>query len=261
MKRYLLLYLHLASFTIKRDLEYRVGLISGAVSNFAWSNLSLLVVLVLGHTVGQFGGWNVDQMLLLVGFWMIVNGLAHVFFYGGIKRLIDDIHTGRLDKVLTLPVSSLFITSLRRPFLSSSMGIIEGSIVVFFAASKLQVVFGFNVVLMTVLLLVAAAVYWSLWVIAATMSIHFPMSDNLVYAVPELVDLSRFPDTAYPPALQNLFSSFVPILLMTSFPAQALQGLLPGERFAYALVVGGLAVLIARTFWNWSLRRYTSASS
>lgn len=244
------------------DLEYRTTFWANLMANIAWTNLTLFTILVLNYRTGGFGRWTSDQMLLLTGMWVINNSFTFAVFYGGLKRLLEDIFTGKLDFILLKPVDSQFYSSTRRIVISNAFTLIEGLIITMMALSRMGVYPKASwVVAFFILILIANIVYYSLWFMVVTLGIHWTMVDNLFQTVPEVMEISKFPSSAYPKFLAYLFSSLIPIGLMTTFPAQALMGLISPMKLFYALTAGVGFLVVSRHFWFWSLKSYTSASS
>ncbi len=261
IKKHLKIFLYHAQNSIQRDLTYRLDFISNIVSSLGWTNYTLILILVLSSSAGGFGGWSKEEMLLLAASWMINNGLAYFLFYRNIKRLVKDIYQGGLDFILLKPIDSQFMVSLRRVILNSVFGALEGLIVIAYALVKLQYTPSLSDIASFFLLTGASlCIYYSLWFFAGTLTLHFGLADNLFYVVPELGVLSKFPVSAYPKPVGYVLSSILPILVMTTFPANAVLGRLPWQLFVYALALSALLIWTTRKFWHWSLRRYTSAN-
>ncbi|MEB3255732.1 MAG: ABC-2 family transporter protein, partial [Synechococcaceae cyanobacterium] len=71
----------------------------------------------------------------------------------------------------------------------------------------------------------------------------------------------RYPVSAYPPGLRTFFTLVVPITFLTTVPAESLLGRSSGSWLALSLAVALGSLLLARAFWRFALRFYTSASS
>jgi len=260
--RHLKVFFYLAKHSIQRDLAYRLDFLSNLLSSLGWVNFTLILILVLSNNVESFGGWNQDQMLLLAGVWMINNGLAFFFFYRNIKQVVKDVVKGDLDFALLKPLDSQFYVSFRRVILNGLLGVIEGVIVIAYVLGRMEIVPSMEqLVRFLVLNGVGLMIYYSLWFFVAALSIHFVMVDNLFHTVPEVIQISKFPQSAYPKTLALLFTSVIPIIIMTTFPARELLGTQSLGQFAYAIMVGVILVITTRKFWYWSLTRYSSASS
>ncbi len=260
--RHLKVFFRLAIRSIQRDMAYRLDFFSNLLSSLGWLNLTLAIVLIFNKTAGGFGGWNSDEMLLLTGSWMINNGLAYFFFYRNMKQLVKDIHNGDLDLIVTKPVDSQFFVSFRRVILNSIAGPIEGVIVIVIALSNLNITPNIWHILSFILLVITSLIiYYSLWFFAASLTIHFTLADNLFYAVPEAIDTSKYPASAYPKAMFYILQTIVPLAVMTTFPALTIQGRLSWQLIIYAVFLAVIFFFGARSFWFWSLKKYTSASS
>ena len=71
----------------------------------------------------------------------------------------------------------------------------------------------------------------------------------------------RYPVSAYPPGMRTFFTLVVPITFLTTVPAEALLGRSSVTWLVLSLVVAAVCLLLARSFWRFALRFYTSASS
>lgn len=89
----------------------------------------------------------------------------------------------------------------------------------------------------------------------------FPNPSLVMSKTLNIASESKFPPTSYPRPVFLVFVSIVPILIMTAFPAEQIMGVLSGQSFIYAIIVGAVLLFAARKFWFWSLTKYTSASS
>jgi ABC-2 type transport system permease protein len=246
---------------ILRDLAYRFNFLSAVVASVSWVNFTLILILVLGNKTGGFGGWNEMQMLLLTGFWMINNGMAYFLFYSSLKSVDADVNRGTLDYVLYRPLDSQFFLAFRRIILNSFVGVIEGIIIVVYAASQLNLEVTALMVLEVIIILIASIIiYYSLWFMSATLSIHFIMIENIFQTVPDIVELSKFPPRAYPATVSQIFTSFIPILIMTAFPARLVMGELKTIEYFYALGLAVVFLFLSRIFWKWSLKKYEGGS-
>jgi ABC-2 type transport system permease protein len=76
-----------------------------------------------------------------------------------------------------------------------------------------------------------------------------------------LLAAGRFPIGAYPAAYRFFFTFVIPVVFLTTIPAETLLG-----RVNPLWVVGGgclavILLLLSNRFWQFALRFYTSASS
>jgi ABC-2 type transport system permease protein len=216
---------------------------------------------VISSQTETLGGWSREELLLIGSSWTLNNGIAYMFFYSNMKKLVKDIMYGRLDFALLKPIDSQFSPLLNRFNFAALFSLIQGTVVIIYVflnwqrQPELTHIVGF-----LMLTICAALLYYTLWFVAATLSFYFVQTDNLIQIVPEFVELSKFPGTAYPPEIALFLSSILPIILLTTRPVQQLLGHLTIWGFLYTVVICLLFVILSRIFWQRSLKRYTSAS-
>ena len=79
MKRYLKILAVYYKAWIMRDLEFRASLISMLAANFAWTNFTLVSILLINKNITSFGSWGLNELLILTGSWMLINFLMYTF--------------------------------------------------------------------------------------------------------------------------------------------------------------------------------------
>ena len=111
------------------------------------------------------------------------------------------------------------------------------------------------------MLLCAALILYSLWFLLAATSIWFVKTWNATEVLRAVLAAGRYPVSAYPPGMRTFFTLVVPITFLTTVPAEALLGRSSVTWLVLSLVVAAVCLLLARSFWRFALRFYTSASS
>jgi ABC-2 type transport system permease protein len=104
-------------------------------------------------------------------------------------------------------------------------------------------------------------ILYSLWFILGATSIWFTKIYNITEVLKGLLAAGRFPIGAYPAAYRFFFTFVIPVVFLTTIPAETLLG-----RVNPLWVVGGgclavILLLLSNRFWQFALRFYTSASS
>lgn len=262
IKKYLTIFKIMFSRSVQQMMAYRVNFISALVSAAGWTNFTLVMILILNSQTGGFGDWSADEMLLLNSVWMMNNGICFAMFYGNIKDLINEIPLGKIDSLLTRPIDSQFSVSLRRTLITSFISLAEGIALLTISISRMSITPSIEEVLLFIYLcFIAIVIYYSIWFFAATLNIHFYVADNFFRVVPEIIEVSKFPPSSYPKPAEMLFSSLIPIIIMTAFPAQTILGEMTTTKILYATGLGFVFFFGSRFFWKWSLKRYTSGGN
>lgn len=85
--------------------------------------------------------------------------------------------------------------------------------------------------------------------------------DHLVWVYRDLTGMARFPTDIYQKWLQWILTFTVPVVILFTIPAKALMGFLSWEWVVFSLGLGAVFLFLSLRFWQFSLKRYSSASS
>jgi ABC-2 type transport system permease protein len=96
-----------------REMQFRSNFIIRLFTEVLWLGMQFIYVEVLYGLTQSIGGWNVWQMVILLGTNHIINQLFEAFFFDNCTKLVDQIRLGDLDFVLVKPINSQFMVSLR----------------------------------------------------------------------------------------------------------------------------------------------------
>src|SRR5205814_3915012 len=111
--RYLRVYAACLRNCLARELEFRTSFLLSAGSTVLWAVFSMLLAGLVFSNVRQVAGWDLDRMFVLTGTFLIVEGLSAGLFQRNMQRLSEMVNKGELDFVLTRPISSQFLVSIR----------------------------------------------------------------------------------------------------------------------------------------------------
>src|SRR4029079_19253875 len=75
-------------------LEYRANLALGLVEEVVIVTSSLLAVLVLDSRTAAINGWTLDQMIVLLGVYYLVQGAQAVVFETSFERFMEHVRMG-----------------------------------------------------------------------------------------------------------------------------------------------------------------------
>lgn len=198
---------------------------------------------------------------MVVGLFFAVNGLRQALFEPNLDEMEQYIRLSTLDHVLTQPVDSQILVSLRRVDLHAlidpvlGLGLVAAGLMIHGRVPAAGDVASF------ILLLVAAlALLYALVLALMALSIPMVSADGLGSVSFSLVELARFPVEVYRQPLQTLLV-VVPVALFTTVPAQSLLGRLNPWWLLASPAVAAVAVMLASLGWRAALRRYSGASA
>ncbi len=262
MLRYLRLLAVQLRASAATSMQYRVEfLVEGALALFwtAWSLVPLLVV--FGKRDGV-AGWTFDEALVVMGWFTVMKGVLEGAVNPSLTAVVEHIRKGTLDFVLLKPADAQFLVSTAK-FEPWRIVDVLGGIAIFAVAfhrmgrTPSAAAIGFALLL----LVCAALILYSLWILVVSAAFYVVKVDNLSYLFLSIYDAARWPSSVFRGALRIVFTFVVPLALMTTFPALALLGRLAPLSALQALAGAIFFAAFARVVWVRSIGRYTSASS
>jgi len=260
--RYLKLFATFIKSSILVELEYRANFITQTLLSQFWTGITLLSVLVFYAHTDNIGGWGLNEALVIVGLFVLMNGFIATVLQPNAQKVVEMIRTGTLDFVLTKPMNSQFLSTLRYIKIFNIVDVLAGIIIVGIAWARM----GFTPTLLSVapfmiMFAMALLIMYSLWAAMATLSFWFVKVHNLSNAFSAMWDTGRFPITTFEGGLRIALTFVLPIAFITTFPAQALLGTLDLNTMLLAVLMGLGTFAFSVWFWRYAVRSYSSASS
>lgn len=246
---------------LAEQLEYRADLLAKTLMSAFWLAWAGVGVSVYFRFTRDIAGWSYGEVLVVVGLFFAVNGIRQAFFEPNLHRMGEYVRRGTLDHVLTQPVDSQVLVSLRHVGMHNLVDPLLGLVLVGVglgvegrAPSWADgAAFGW-------LMLAAVALLYALVLALMALAVLLVGADELDTVSFSVVELSRFPVQAYRQPLQTLLV-VVPVALLTTVPAQALLGRLEWWWLLVSPASAVVAVSAASLGWRSALRRYSGASA
>jgi ABC-2 type transport system permease protein len=246
---------------VAEQLEYRADLVAKTLMSAFWLAWAALGVSVYFRFAGDISGWTYGEVLVVVGLFFALNGTRQAFLEPNLERLGDGVRLGTLDHLLTRPVDSQLLVSLRHVDMHNLVDPVLGLVLV----TTGVVVSGRSVTVgglagFALLGVAALVLLYSLVLGLMCLSVLLVGAEELSTVSFSVVELSRFPVQAYRKPLQTLLV-VVPVAFLTTLPAEALLGRLEPVWLLVSPVVALAALAAASVGWRRVLRRYTGASA
>jgi ABC-2 type transport system permease protein len=261
VRRYLGIYRTFFTSSLARELEFRANFFAKVLQNLVWIFFFLMVLLVVYRNTNSVAGWTRGDSFVLAATVFIMTSVSGAFFMS-LMEIPQQVRQGTLDFVITKPVDTQFWISTRR-FNFDQVG-------TFFAGIAMLVV---GIVqtgvepnpmqwLAYVLLIVSSLViYYSFSLMLMTTGIWLVRVDNLWVLTESVTQIARFPLDIYGPGLRVFLTFGLPLAFISTVPARQLVRELDWTMVGVGVVWALAFFLLARVFWRFALRHYTSASS
>jgi viologen exporter family transport system permease protein len=219
------------------------------------------LAVIFSHT-NSLGGWRPDEVLALVGVYILVGGIIGSVIQPSMENFIETVRNGTLDFTLTKPEDAQLLISVQRVEIWKLIDIILGLAVLVTALIRLGEKIGWlQSVQFTVMLLTGAIIIYSFWLILATLSFWFVRVENILMIFQSMYEAGRWPVSLYPGWLRFALTFIVPVAFATTIPTEALTGRLSGETLLVALTSAVVLFAVSRVFWRIGLRHYSGTSA
>jgi ABC-2 type transport system permease protein len=109
--------------------------------------------------------------------------------------------------------------------------------------------------------MLAMVLVTAIHILVAAIGVITTEVDHAIWIYRDLSQMARFPVDIYIEGVRFFLTFIVPIGLIFTVPAKALFGVLSIQWLIFALVFTVVFYLVILKFWNYALKKYSSASS
>ncbi len=262
MGRYLRLYLSFVRFSFSRAMEFRVDFFFRVVMDVVFYAMQLAFFTVLYRHTELVGGWDLDQILIFVSGFFLVDALHMTIFASNMWWLPMMVNKGDLDYYLVRPVSSLFFLSLRDFAANSFLNVLVALGISIWAISSFPEPLGAGRIALYFLLIANGAFLYYIIHICFLIPVFWLHSarglGEIFFAVEKY---SERPERIFRGFLRRALVTILPFALIASKPAEVLFEGVRWETLGHLALVTAVAFGLLVAFWKLALRAYSSGSS
>jgi ABC-2 type transport system permease protein len=251
----------IVSISIQRDLAYRTDIFVRLALSAVAAVSAMVALTALYSRVDHLAGWTFGEAVLVLGIFMMVNGVILTFVEPNLEWFAEKLRQGMLDDVLVKPVSSLFLTSFATSRPWSLVDVVVGGIVSAIGISSLRdpvTAGGVGAGLLLVGVGVLSA--WAIRMGCAAAAFWAPGLELSVFWYAPWT-LGRYPLDTYGRVARAALTYVLPVAFVSTFPARALTRGATPELLIGGLVTAAIVSVAITLLWRAALRRYTSATS
>lgn len=260
MLRYLKVWFLLSANSFQTFFVSRIGaalFLLGKILRFSFF-LGFLVLLVSKTKV--LTGYNLWQVILFYLTFNLIDSITQMLFRE-VYRFQQMIISGSFDLLLTKPVNSLFRVLFGGTDLLDFITLFPFVIFIGISMSKLSQVSVWGILSYIILVLNAISIAMSFHIIIMALAILTSEINHTIMIYRDFIGMGKLPVDIYGQPLRSFITFVIPVGLMMTFPVKSLIGLLNIETIFISIAVGLLFFMGSMTFWNYTLKKYTSASS
>ncbi|WP_449433856.1 ABC transporter permease [Pseudomonas putida] len=253
--------LALVRHSMLAELEFRANALINVLNTLVGMLLALYFLNAMFAEVGSLGGWNLHQVLALFGVALILEGLLEVWLFPSLHALSEKVRSGDLDYLLVKPVDSQFLVSCSKISLWELPRVLIGLAVVGYAMHSESALGIINLAVFCALMAAGVAIFYSVFLMTCTLSIWFVKIGDVWIISYTLMEIARFPVSAFPPSIRLLLTFLVPVYFVSNVPVIGAMGLVGWQGVLGAGLFALAFLCLSRVFWLFALRSYSSASS
>jgi ABC-2 type transport system permease protein len=247
--------------SIKRELAFRTSLLFQLATTSLTTLAALATIGIVYARTDTLGGWNRGESIVLLGTYLIVGGMLATFIEPNVLWFSEQVKSGKLDDILLRPVPGLFLATLGSHTPVRLLQVLAGGLVVVLGCVESGIAPGLqHLASWFVMMTGATVITWATRTMVMVIALWTPsLALDAVYDA--AWQFGRYPVSMYRQPLRFALTSILPLAFITTLPAQTLTRGIDFRILLLAIAVAVMSALIARTFWHWGLRRYTSATS
>jgi ABC-2 type transport system permease protein len=243
------------------SMEYRTNFLLRIFVEILWYSSQLSIFEVLYSHTSSIAGWNLKEVRVFMGTLFMLDCLWMMFFNENFDRFSELVRRGDLDLLLTKPVDSQFMVSLRRanPIYFFNFILVAGYF--YWAISHLgRTPDAAAFVKYFLLLICGLSVLYCLRLFFAVIVLVVHNANNITYVWYQLYRFGTRPHSLYPSWLRVFVIFVLPVGLIVSVPSYNL--LFESDATLWiSPLISVLLFILARFAWLGGLKRYSSASS
>src|SRR3989344_1400010 len=207
----------------------------------------------------SLAGYSINQTLFFFLTFNLVDIISQ-FLFREVYRFRSLIVSGGFDLVLTKPMSALFRSLLGGADLIDLVTIPPLLIATYYVGSLLNPT-SINAMLYILLLINGLLIATSFYIAVLALGIVTLEIDHTIMIYRDLISLGRLPIDIYKEPFRSVITFLIPVGVMISFPAKAMIGLISIQGILVSFGLAGISMFLSIRFWNFALKKYTSASS
>jgi len=244
------------------ETQYRVNFAIQLFQSLLGLVTALAGLAVVFTYTDSLGGWGPNEVLALVGVYILMGGVIGVVIQPSMEEFIESVREGTLDFTLTKPEEAQLLVSIQDVDIWEVLNIILGLGVLGVALERLGETVGpAEAAAFGVMLLAGGVIVYSFWLILATLSFWFLRVENILVIFQSVYEAGRWPVSIYPGWLRFGLTLIVPVAFAVTVPAEALTGRLDWLTAMAAVALAALLLVVSRVVWRVGLRRYSGASA
>lgn len=207
-----------------------------------------------------FLGYSKEEVILFFLVFIIVDSITQLIFRG-VYVFRPLLIRGDFDLDLLKPYPSYFRPVFGRFDLADFITFFPFVVFSFWFMLRNNLIVWENLVVFVLLLAVSLLLGFAFHLFVCSVGVLTLEIDHLIWVYRDLTSMARFPTDIYSGLIKFLLTFVIPVIILITFPAKGLLGLLSFSNILLAVLFALVGCYLSLKFWFWSLKKYGSASS
>ena len=204
-------------------------------------------------------GYSLNQTIFFFLTFNLVD-ITSQFLFREVYRFRPLVVSGSFDLVLVKPVNALFRVLMGGADVIDLITIPPLIYAIYYFGSQLSPSAS-SVFLYLALLINGFLIATAFHIAVLALGIITLEIDHTIMIYRDLMGLGKLPVDIYKEPIRSVLTFLIPVGIMVTLPAKAFMGLVNPSGILVSFGLGLLAVFASIRFWNFALKKYTSASS
>lgn len=213
---------------------------------------------------GSIGPWSMERILLIYAMALTSFGLAETFFRGFDYFPWKMVQSGDFDRLLLRPRSLVLQVAGSYFHIHRMARVVSGSFAIFWCLKRMRVVLSPADCLILLLALTGGFLtYIGVFIFTSGIAFFTVKALDWIYIFTNAsYQITRCPIEYIPKTLRHFFTFFMPMLLISYYPASVICGWGEPDLLGFlSLPAGSLFLLFSLIIWRIGVRHYTSTGS
>jgi ABC-2 type transport system permease protein len=250
--------------SFQEESAYRVNFAISLLTSLLTVGSAALSISVVFGQIDHVQGWTYASTMVVLGVYLIMNALRSLFINPGLESLAGmdgEVWSGRFDFSLLRPLDTQFMITFRKWRLFSLIDLFFGVLVTGIAIYRMEAAVSIGQILLFCLMICSGlAILYAILLLFSSLVFWSP-GVMFTWVFNGLFQLARYPLSMYPGWLRFILTWIVPVGIITTFPAQVLNGELSMKTLFFGIGLAVGMVILASCFFRRALKHYASASS
>jgi ABC-2 type transport system permease protein len=252
---------YLVKMHVKSQMEYRGAFVLDRVAQIITYGAAYAAIWVLLNRFQTLGGWDWADMALLLSFQLLAYSLGAALSFVQFRGLEELVRMGTFDALMVKPISPWAYLTFSGLNIGYAGHVILAVALMAWSLTQVDIHWTiWNASYFVLALLSASAVTAAVMTMIGVAALVLVQSSYLYSIFFGFWELTRYPISIYPPALQWMMVTIVPLGFMNYVPVAVFLSkdvaVLGALGLPLSLLAGPLAVGIAVWHWRWSIRHY-----